>query len=109
MPTQRKRNQAYVAGLPGPREYSPESRRITTLYPDLHVRVWCNALGINVLAYIDSSRPDGSLRRVEVAKTTFRGTPPKEGDVVLWAARALTSWLESHIMALGELELTGLL
>jgi hypothetical protein len=101
---QKARNRAWVARQAGPRELSPESRQVTLLYPDLHVRVWCNAMGINLVAHVDRSDGEGRLHRTEVAKATWRGKPPTEADVVLWAACALSAWLESQILATGEHE-----
>lgn len=91
----------------GARTLSPESRATTLMYPDLHVRLWCNSAGLNIVAHIDRSDGQGRLHRTEVAKSTWRGKPPTEEDVVLWATAALSTWLEARILALGEAEVTG--
>lgn len=88
-------------------EFSPESKAITASFPDLHLRVWCNIRGINVVAYVDRSDGHGQLRRTDVAKATWIGKPPTETDVVLWGAMVLSTWLETRILALGEGELTS--
>lgn len=101
---QQRRNRAWVARQVGPRPLSPESKAVTLLYPDLHLRVWCNALGLNIVAHVDRSDGQGRLHRTEIAKATWRGPQPNEADVVLWAARALSTWLEERILDMGEHE-----
>jgi hypothetical protein len=88
----------------GAPEFTPESRAITAAFPDLHLRVWCNVRGVNVLAYVDRSDSKGRLVRTDIAKATWRGKPPTEADVVLWGAMVLSTWLEARILALGEAE-----
>ena len=104
---QKKKNELFKASQPCCVELSPESRRTTLLYPDLSVRVYCNARGINLVAHIDRSDEAGQLHRTEVAKAVWRGKPPSEEDVVLWATAALSTWLEARILAMGEAELSG--
>jgi hypothetical protein len=87
----------------GARALSPESRAITLLYPDLHVRLWCNALGLNLVAHVDRSDASGRLVRTEIKRATWRGKPPKEEDVVLWACLALSAWLEARLLSAPEL------
>jgi hypothetical protein len=69
------------------------------------VRVWCNIRGINLLAYVDHSDERGRLHRTDIAHSTWRGKPPSEEDVVLWATAALSTWLETRVLAMGEAEL----
>lgn len=101
---QQAKNARWKATLPTARPLSPESRSVTLMYPDLHLRVWCNALGLNIVAYVDRSDSKGKLHRTQIASATWRGPLPSEEDVVLWAARALSVWLEARILALGDAE-----
>jgi len=101
------RKKTAPAGWTGAPEFSPESRAITSSYPDFHLRVWCNIRGINVLAYVDRSDSKGRLVRTEVAKAVWVGKPPTETDVVLWGAAVLSTWLETRVLALGEAELSA--
>lgn len=105
--TQKARNKRWAAAQPGPRTASPESLRIQHSWPDLHVRLWCNISGLNILAYIDRSDASGRVHRTEVARATWLGKPPTEEDTVLWATAALSTWLEARIMAAGEEELAA--
>ena len=100
-----RKRQPPAGWVPAP-EFTPESKAITSAYPDFHLRVWCNIRGINVLAYIDRSDSKGRLVRTEVAKATWVGKPPTEADVVLWGAMALSTWLEKLVLAAGEVEAT---
>lgn len=104
---QKAKNERFKAEQPCCVELSPASRRTTLLYPDLSVRVYCNAMGINLVAHIDRSDGEGRLHRTEVAKAVWRGKPPSEEDVVLWATAALSTWLEARILAMGEAELNA--
>jgi hypothetical protein len=103
---QQAKNRAWVAKQPRPVELTAESRRTTLMYPDLSLRVWCNALGINIVAHVDRSDSAGRIHRTEIAKATWRGKPPTEADVVLWASLALARWLEGRILELGDAELS---
>lgn len=98
------RKRAAPAGWEGAPEFSPESKAITAAFPDLHLRVWCNVRGVNVLAYVDRSDSKGRLVRTDIAKATWRGKPPTEVDVALWGAMVLSTWLEDRVLALGEAE-----
>jgi hypothetical protein len=95
-------------GWRGAPEFSPESRKVTITWPSLSLRVWCNAMGLNVVAYVDRVDSNGRLVRVDIASSTWRGKPPTEEDVVLWGALVLSTWLESRIQAIGDAELTAL-
>lgn len=102
-----KRERPAPRGWEAAPEFTPESRQITASFPDLHLRVWCNIKGINVLAYVDRSDSTGRIHRTSIASATWRGRPPSEVDVALWGALVLSTWLESRVLAAGEEELAG--
>lgn len=103
---QHRKNRDWVAKQPGARELSPESRAATLAFPDLHLRVWCNINGVNVLAYIDSSDSKGRLCRMEIQKALFHPREVTPELVVEWGRRALARWLEDRALAQGEAQPT---
>lgn len=90
-----------------PRSLSPEGKRFTATHPALYLHCWANFEGMNITANVDWLDDQGRLQRVVVAKQTWQPPMPNEVDVVLWAARALSAWLEARIMAMGDAELSA--
>lgn len=104
---QHRKNKEWVGRQPGVPELSPESRRITASFPDLHLRVWCNIKGVSVLAYIDSTDGRGIMRRMEIQKALFHPREVTPELVVEWGRRALARWLEDRALAEGNAEPGG--
>lgn len=69
---------------------------MTAAFPDLHLRIWCNIRGVQVVCYVDRSDSQGRLHRTTIANTSFRPPEVTEELVISWAIRCLSRWAADH-------------
>ena len=65
-------------------------------YPALYLHVWANADGVHCDARVDSMTVGGKLRRVQIARATWRPSEVSERRIVDWGQRALSRWLADN-------------
>lgn len=93
----KRQHRAPAAGWAPPRDLSPEGKQFTATHPALHLYIYCNFSGVQVVAHVDHLDSKGKLQRVTIANTSFRPPEVTERLVVEWGQRCLSAWLAEQL------------